>query len=173
MAAKSKPMLGTWGEGSLSCHIYCDTGPWGFDASSRGPRIRSPLTLRKGMLRTCCVVFFLNISYNNDLSQVWLKYPISYGEQDFFFKSRSVHFNFAVISIWRRVCFFIWTTTDQTQPNRKRTQSGPARADPGQTQSECLITSGPSKRSRVRYCVIELSIKVVVNWLDNGVMELE
>jgi hypothetical protein len=36
-----------------------------------------------------------------------------------------------------------------------------------------IFTSGPSKLSQVRYCVIEMSIKVVVNWLDNGVMELK
>jgi hypothetical protein len=57
-----------------------------------------------------------------------------------------------------------------------RTQSK-RRANPDLTQSERLkrtqiFTSGPSKRSWVRYCVIDLSINVVVNWLDNGVMEL-
>jgi hypothetical protein len=52
--------------------------------------------------------------------------------------------------------------------NAERTQSGP-RANPERTQ---IFTSGPNKRSLVHYCVIELSIRVVVNWLDNGGMEL-
>jgi hypothetical protein len=81
-------------------------------------------------------------------------------------------------------------STDRTQPNRKRTQTGPSafalgrsefpRADPERMQNEPranakrtqnerlkqthIFTSGPSKRSRVCYCVMELSI--IFWWID-------
>ena len=39
-------------EGSLSCHTCCDTGPRVFRSQTNDRSIQSPLTTRKGMLRT-------------------------------------------------------------------------------------------------------------------------
>jgi hypothetical protein len=55
-----------------------------------------------------------------------------------------------------------------TVPTERNLTESEPRADPELTVSKRLkrtqiFTCGPSKRSRVRYCVIELSIKFVVN----------
>jgi hypothetical protein len=64
-----------------------------------------------------------------------------------------------------------------TVPTLPNITEGAPRADPERTQSvhekrTQIITSGPSNRSQVPYCVTQLSIKVVVNRVDNGGMEL-
>jgi hypothetical protein len=38
-------------EGSLSCHIWCNTGPWFFRSPPKNCRIQSPLMTHKGLSR--------------------------------------------------------------------------------------------------------------------------